>query len=182
MRERPLSDKISVTLQPEIERHLGRFKNNETAVEDIEPLFGAYARELSYVCMTHAPTENADVRLSEEEVVIGVIMAKCSNNRWRKSRMHRMREHVAQIVRDIKHRKRGLGAPQVKDGELPAREELRAALAKAWNAWDFGMRNRHVFGSKSFAIIALGVVCDMLDMLKKLEKESSGASVAAESH
>ncbi len=56
-----------MTLQPAIERHLGRVRNNETAVEDVEALFGAYAREPSYVCMTHAPTENADVRVSEEE-------------------------------------------------------------------------------------------------------------------
>ncbi len=68
-----------------------------------------------------------------------------------KSQMQRMREHVAQIVRDIKHRKRGLRAPQTKHGELPTCEELRPALAKAWNAWGFGMRDRHVFGSKSFA-------------------------------
>ena len=86
------------------------------------------------------------------------------------------REHAEQLVRDVRFRRRGLGAParREREGEEEAEEEeLRAALGKAWAAWDFGMRNRSTFGAKSFALIGLRVVCDMLEMLEKLEKLSS---------
>ncbi|KAI1797142.1 RdRP-domain-containing protein [Ganoderma leucocontextum] len=169
--ERPLSDAISAALRPAIQRHLGRFNNSVAGVSAVEPLFRHYARELGYICLTHAPSENTDVRLCEEEVAIGAILAKCSQRRWKKDRMHRMREHAAQLVRDVKHRRRGLGAPLQRDkDEAASDEELRAALEKAWAAWDFGMRNRTAFGAQSFALIGLGVVCDMLE---KLEKQSA---------
>ena len=116
------------------------------------------------------------MRLCEEEVALGAILAKCSQRRWKKDRTHRMREHAEQLVRDVRFRRRGLGAParREREGEEEAEEEeLRAALGKAWAAWDFGMRNRSTFGAKSFALIGLRVVCDMLEMLENLEKLGS---------
>ncbi|KAI0707368.1 RdRP-domain-containing protein [Earliella scabrosa] len=179
----PLSDAISCALRPSVEHHLGRYTNDDGAVADVEALFRVYARELGYVCMTHAPADNADVRLSEEEVVVGVILAKCSQHRWKKNRMHRMREHVGQLVRDVKYRRRGLGAPVRREKgekgegrEEEEEEEVRAALVKAWAAWDFGMRNRTAFAARSFAMIALGVVCDMVERLDKLEADGASKS------
>ncbi|PIL35600.1 RNA-dependent RNA polymerase [Ganoderma sinense ZZ0214-1] len=175
--ERPLTDNISKALRPAVEKHLGRFTNPFPAVKGIEPLFRHYARELGYICLTHAPSENTDVRLCEEEVALGAILAKCSQRRWKKDRMHRMREHAAQLVRD---RQRALGAPlhRGKDGEGPPEEELHRALERAWAAWDFGMRYRTAFGAQSFALIALGVVCDMLEKLEKKGK-AEGSTYAS---
>ena len=53
---------------------------------------------------------------------------------------------------------------------------MRAALVKAWAAWDFGMRNRTAFAARSFAMIALGVVCDMVERLDKLEADGASKS------
>ena len=53
-------------------------------------------------------------------------------------------------------------------GEEVLEGKLRVSLGKAWVAWDFGMRNRSTFGAKSFALIGLRVVCDMLEMLEML--------------
>ena len=163
----------------------------------LEALFRHYARELSYLCLTHAPADSADVRLAEEEVVVGAIMAKCPDRRWRKSRAQRMREHAGQIVRDVKYRRRGLGIPRgarreeregegAKDEEEePGREELVAALAKGWAAWDFGLRYEEAFGARSFGLIGLSVVCDMLEKLEKLdgkrEREESEDEQASDS-
>ena len=175
--EEPLSDSISRALKPSVGRRLRRVENDDAHLADmcIEPLFRLYARELACVCLTHAPSENADVRLSEEEVVLGAILAQCSQRRWKKDRTHRMREHAEQLVRDVRFRRRGLGAPArcEREGEEAEEGELRAALGKAWAAWDFGMRNRSTFGAKSFALIGLRVVCDMLEMLENLEKLGS---------
>ena len=222
-------------LRPAVERRLGRAAGGngdgdahaDAAARALEPLFRHYARELSYICVTHAPADRADVRLSEEEVVVGTILAHCAERRWRKSRTYRMREHAAQLVRDVRYKPRALGVPRPRpranananarrkedrdrwaegvgaveppkrrtkdraqgqgrsedrpaDGgsggdegvdEVPAREELVAALAKGWAAWDFGQRYRDAFGARSFGLIGLGVVCDMLEKLEKLDEK-----------
>ncbi|KAI0367741.1 RdRP-domain-containing protein [Pilatotrama ljubarskyi] len=167
--EPPLSDTISRVLHPDIQRHIGRYHNDEHDVAALAPIFRNYAEELRYICLTHALSDHADVRLSEEEVAIGTILAKCSQPRWRRDRMHRMRMHVGQLVRHVKHAR--LRAPMAKDASA---EELVGALRRAWLAWDFGMRNRAVFGARSFSLIALGVVCDMLEKLRKLEGGADG--------
>ncbi|KAI8980167.1 RdRP-domain-containing protein [Trametes punicea] len=165
VREVPLSDSISLALQRRVERHLGRDGvHDDKAVAALAPLFRYYAEELRYICLTHALSDHADVRLSEEEVAVGTILAKCAQPRWRKDRMHRMRMHAGQLVRQVKHAR--LKAPVAKDA---TEEELVGALRRAWLAWDYGMRNRAVFGARSFSLIALGVVCDMLEKLANLE-------------
>ncbi|KAI0359884.1 hypothetical protein OH77DRAFT_1419222 [Trametes cingulata] len=164
VRDPPLSDTISRVLQGAVQRRIGRFHNDERDVAALEPIFRHYAEELRYICLTHALSDHAGVRLSEEEVAVGTILAKCTQPRWRRDRMQRMRMHAGQLVRHVKYAR--LRAPMAKDaGEA----ELVGALRRAWLAWDFGMRNRAVFGARSFSLIALGVVCDMLEKLEKLE-------------
>ena len=176
--EEPLSDSISRALKPSVGRRLRRVENDDAHLADmcIEPLFRLYARELACVCLTHAPSENADVRLSEEEVVLGAILAQCSQRRWKKDRMHRMREHVGPLVRSVRKGRRGLGAGE---GGEEGGEEALSALARGWAAWDFGMRHRGTFGANSFALIGLGVVCDMLKRLDELDAAAKAAALAA---
>ncbi|TFK84610.1 RdRP-domain-containing protein [Polyporus arcularius HHB13444] len=181
--EEPLSDNISKTLKPKVRRYLERVDNDDAHLVGLELLFRMYARELAYVCLTHAPAENADVRLSEEEVTVGAILAHCSKKSWKKDRMHRMREHVGNIIVDkVKHRHGGLGAPKSKGkSEESSREELLPVLAKAWAAWDFGMRNRNTFGANSFSLIGLNVVCETLERLEKLDGTFKAAVKPAKS-
>ena len=58
------------------------------------------------------------------------------------------------------------------DREDATREELAGALAKGWAAWDFGQRYHDAFGARSFGLIGLGVVCEMLERLEKLDSEA----------
>ncbi|KAI0635910.1 RdRP-domain-containing protein [Trametes polyzona] len=166
--EPPLSDSISRVLKPAVLRHLGRTAHADGDVAALEPLFRHYAEELRYICVTHALTDRADVRLSEEEVAIGTILAKCTQPRWRRERTHRMRVHATQLVRQLKHAR--LRAPLAKDA---GEKELVGALRRAWLAWDYGMRNRAVFGGRSFALVALGVVCEMLEKLEQSGQHES---------
>ncbi|EIW57530.1 RdRP-domain-containing protein [Trametes versicolor FP-101664 SS1] len=172
--EPPLSDSISRVLRPAILRRLGQELNTDADVAALEPLFQHYAEELRYICLTHALAARADVRLAEEEVAIGTILAKCTQARWRRERMHRMRVHAGQLVRSIQRGR--LRAPTAKDA---GEEELVGALRRAWLAWDYGMRNRSVFGARSFGLIALGVVCEMLEKLEKLDRDDDGLEVDA---
>ncbi|KAI0748499.1 RdRP-domain-containing protein [Daedaleopsis nitida] len=156
-RVQPLTDPISVALQPHIERQLHYSVNDDRNVAEMRGLFARYERELRYICVTHALSDAPEIRLQEEEVAIGTILANCTQRRWRTDRMHRMRMHSSEIVRDVKSR---LYHPT--DVLNPDQGELLYGLSQAWLAWDFGMRNSTVFGARSFSLIALGVVLDAL--------------------
>ncbi|KAH9940437.1 RdRP-domain-containing protein [Epithele typhae] len=183
---KPLGDNVSRALRPALIPHLQHRAERHDADElaALEPLFRHYARELAYVCLAHAPGEGADARLSEEEVVLGVILGRCPDPRWRKSRAYRMREHAGQLVRDVRQRARGLAAPRFvrgkgKGGEVeegPTREEVVTALRRGWAAWDFGLRYRETFGARSFGLIGLGVVCEMVEGLERMDGKEAGVS------
>ncbi|CDO73610.1 hypothetical protein BN946_scf185014.g80 [Trametes cinnabarina] len=159
-REQPLSDVISVALRPLIEQQLHYYHNEDRNVADMTSLFLRYEQELRYICVTHALSDAPDIRLREEEVVVGTILAVCSQQRWRRDRMQRMRLQSSELVRDVR---RGLYQPA--DVLNPEQGELLYGLSQAWLAWDFGMRNKTVFGARSFSLVALGVVFDTLTKL-----------------
>ncbi|KAI0636634.1 RdRP-domain-containing protein [Trametes polyzona] len=163
LREQPLSDAISVTLRRLIEGQLTYFENKDQNVAEMKDLFMLYEQELRYICVTHALSDAPDIRLQEEEVVVGTILAVCSQQRWRRDRMHRMRLHASELVRNIRMR-----LFQPADPLNPEQGELVYGLSQAWLAWDFGMRNRTVFGARSFSLVALGVVLDTLYKLGAL--------------
>lgn len=153
----PLSDSISQALKPHVESMLGAhgFLNSDRDVSDVEPLFRRYVDELKYICLAHSLSDSPDSLLVEEEVVIGSILAHCSESRFRNDRMYRMRLNSAVLVQNIR-------AKMYQWRENPNEGDLRYGLVQAWRAWDFGMRNRATFGANSFAIVALGVICDIL--------------------
>ncbi|KAH9945450.1 RdRP-domain-containing protein [Epithele typhae] len=187
-RTKPLDDNVSRALRPALIPHLQHraARHDADDLAALEPLFRHFARELAYVCLAHAPGEGADVRLSEEEVVLGVILGRCPDPRWRKSRAYRMREHAGQLVRDVRQRARGLAAPRFVRGkgkgkgggaeEGPTREEVVTALRRGWAAWDFGLRYRETFGARSFGLIGLGVVCEMVEELERMDGKEVGVS------
>lgn len=162
-REQPLSDAISIALRPFIEGQLFYFENADRNVAEMMALFQRYEQELRYICVTHALSDAPDIRLQEEEVVVGTILAVCSQQRWRRDRMHRMRLHSSELVRDVRRR-----LYQPADVLNPEQGELLYGLSQAWLAWDFGQRNRSVFGARSFGLVALGVVLDTLSKLGAL--------------
>jgi len=173
-RPEPLSDSISKSLKPYIERMLHRFANSDGDVAGFTDLFERYRDELKYICMTHALSDAPEVRLTEEEVVVGTILAKCSQNRWRQDRTYRMRVHSDMLVRDIRSK-------LFKQTETPTTGELRHGLNQAWLAWDFGMRNKAAFGASSFSLIALGVICDILQRMPDgLPLQKVGSSAVAD--
>jgi RNA-dependent RNA polymerase len=155
----PLTDPISVALKWRIQEHFPNYTEPDGKCFEISRLFQTYVDELSYICLTHTLTSASDVRLHEEEVVVGTILAKCSQRRLRKDRMHRVRTHSQVIVHEIQREFVG-------DLENASKDEIRASLVKAWAAWDFSLRNSPSFGANSFGLIALGIIFDCLDKLE----------------
>ena len=54
-----------------------------------EELHATYVREMRYICVTHTLVDAPDVRLKEEEVVLGTILATTTQPRWRSDRAFR---------------------------------------------------------------------------------------------
>jgi RNA-dependent RNA polymerase len=75
----PFQDNVSVRVLQQVQRFV---PNCVGPVEDepawLSELSQRYHDELRYMCATHTVTYTAGVRLMEEEVVIGTILAECS--------------------------------------------------------------------------------------------------------
>lgn len=153
-----LIDPLSLTLRVYIERELDDYADPDGTSRLIAKTFRRYADELRYVCVTHT-LSNTSEKLLEAEVVVGTIMAKCTQRRWRKDRMWKMRIHASQLVRDVKR-----SLFPIRGEEIPP-SEIRAGLRRAWEAWDFSLRNSKDFGAQSFGLVALDVLFDCLEKL-----------------
>ncbi len=166
-----LSDSLSLTLRCFVERALDVYADPDGKSPQIDKVFRRYAEELNYVCVTHTLSNTPGTKLLEAEVVVGTILAKCTQRRWRKDRMWKMRTHASQLVRDVKRHLFPL--PPGEKGKKGEKEpmpippsDIKAGLKRAWDAWDYSLRNSKTFGAQSFGLIALDVVFDCLQRLK----------------
>ncbi|KAF9010144.1 RNA dependent RNA polymerase-domain-containing protein [Cyathus striatus] len=153
------SDPISLALLDQVSFYLGDGVYPGGALAETTELFQKYSDELSYICATHTLADTPGARLLEAEVVVGTILAKCTNHRWRSNRMYRMRLHGSSLVREIQRE-------LLADLDEATPQEVIAGLQRAWMGWDFSQRNGNRFGANSFGLVALGVIFDCLDRLK----------------
>lgn len=156
-----LCDPISVALLAQVQPYLQESAFINQTVDVVDKLFQTYCDELRYICATHTISNTPGVRLLEAEIVVGTILAKCSQKRWRKERIYRMRTHTGTLVWDVQH---GL----LENPDTKSTSELVHGLSLAWNAWDLSLRRQNDFGANSFGLIALSTIFDCLKALNEL--------------
>lgn len=151
---------IFTVLKPLVRRHLPGL-SDRTRPTWIDSLYTTYCEELTYMASTYTLSPVAGSRLREEELVIGTILGKCPQRRYRSSRLYAMRESVGFLVQDVK-------------GQLVGRLEglpddvLKEKLGVAWDVWSFSFERASTveeFGSQSFGLIGLGLVLECLERL-----------------
>ena len=158
--QQPLTDPISLSLSDRILPYFQlNVKPEGHKLSEIAKMFGRYVDELRYICATHTISNTPGVRLLEAEVVAGTILAKCSQKRWRKDRIYRMRFHASTLARDIQ-------LELIEDFAKASRDQLAAGLENAWHAWGYSLRRGNEFGANSFGLIALGIIFDCLEKLQ----------------
>ena len=168
----PLEDPISRVLAPLVQNALNTnttvLMRPAAEIPQPEELHAAYVREMRYICVTHTLVDAPDVRLKEEEVVLGTILATTTQPRWRQDRAFRMRLHSGDLVRDI----RAQIVPKVIE-DKPTPEELRAGLPIAWEMWCWAQHHRDKDKEfiEAFSLIALGVVLDCLKGLDAMPED-----------
>lgn len=160
--DKKLSDPISVALKSRILRYIKSYPPDGDSVS-IRKIFQRYADELRYICSVHTLSNTPGATLQEAEVVTGTILAKCSQRRWRKDRIYRMRLNASLLVREVRHEY------LEKKEDMPP-ETLARGLAMAWQGWAFSLCKDgdpgKDFGKDSFGLIALGVIFECLEKLE----------------
>jgi len=149
------TDSITAKLLPKVEEYLKASAYIEEPSIEIFRLFKLYQDELRYICATHTLSNTPGNELLEAEVVVGTILATCSQKSLRKERIYRMRHHVGTLIQDIKH-------------TLKPKDEgtsIIQALELAWQAWKFSVHKREEFAANSFGIIALSIIFDCFNDL-----------------
>jgi len=155
------TDPVLLVLEPEIKKHITRWERPTGDGASITKLFQQYTDELRYICNTHTLSDEPGLRLLETEVVIGTILAKCVQKRWRKDRIYRMKRHTQAVVQEVQRQL----CPTREVNDIPV---LRQSLDRALNAWCFSIVHHQEFGANSFGLIGLGIVFDCLDKLNGL--------------
>jgi len=133
---------------------------DEDAINYASQLFNRYASELRTICTTHTLTYSRSSMLTEEEAVMGTIVAKCSQPRKRKDLMAKLREQTNLLVTAIREDLMG-------DEDLP----LEDALTRAWVAWELSAVEKDAFGAKSFGWVALGGIFEVIKDIEERDKQ-----------
>ncbi|KAG1890753.1 RNA dependent RNA polymerase-domain-containing protein [Suillus subluteus] len=173
--KKPLSDVISVTLRPLVERQLKRRERPSTLEISMNSIYSAYMDELIYVATCHTLSRVPGARLLEEEVVVGTILAKCSQKGFKNNRTYAMRECISVLIRDIRNR---MLPESMMNASL---DEVRDGLENGWSAWALSQEKykeghengKEGYGAQSFGLVALGIVLDCLEQLQELPSTSA---------
>ncbi|KAJ7139818.1 RNA dependent RNA polymerase-domain-containing protein [Mycena epipterygia] len=148
-----------------IEAHVGRYIRTKArpaeTVEYIAQIFSRYASELMGICVAHTLSHGKTALLSEEEAVVGTIVAKSSQPRKRTDLIAGLREKTDFLVRGVKEELMG-------DDNVTSKECLR----RAWLSFELAIGEGKSFGAQSFIWIALGVIFDAIKELEEEAKES----------
>jgi RNA-dependent RNA polymerase len=159
-----LSDEPQDPISKAIWNHLTKLRPDH-AFQDtqdvgwVRRLFSTYAGDLFFICRHHTLVLKEGSRLSEEEVVIGTILAKTSQPRRRQDQMSRMRQYATELVKQVQD--------EIFGDDLPALHQIQ----RGWMAWKLSriLADRDVFGAESFGVIALWSLLDAVSTLEKGE-------------
>ena len=168
----PLEDPITQAVAPRIRNALDLTQDEAAAAEQAsvddgyaEQLHAHFAREMRYICVTHTLVDAPDVRLTEEEVVLGTIAADSTQPRWRHNRSDRMRQHAGALAGDIYVQIFQCEEEEEEKSRKPTDEQLLAALPRAWSAWCWAQYHRDREYIESFALLVLRIVFNCLKAL-----------------
>ncbi|KAF9821946.1 hypothetical protein IEO21_00376 [Rhodonia placenta] len=130
---------------------------DEDVISRLWELFEYYSSRLRTICADHTLSDSRSAMLTEEEAVIGTIVAKCSQPRKRKDLMSQLREQTATLVASVRDEIAG-------EIDTPSEKSLE----RAWIAYNIALMEDDYFGARSFAWIALG---EIFDAIKDIEEE-----------
>ena len=157
-----MTDREGATLESVVQSRVAEFipidDFDSESVRIATESLNRYSVELQGICACNAiqrPGRKAPAMLSEEEAVVGTIVAKCPQRRKRKDAMSQLREQTGFLVRYVRD-------------ELSGDDDTSELdwLAMGWTAWKVSRHLKDRFGAHSYGWIALG---EMFDAIKAIE-------------
>ncbi|KAI3600948.1 hypothetical protein WG66_014877 [Moniliophthora roreri] len=136
---------------------------DEEAKDHIKDLFQNYRSNLESICSANTLASGPTAMLTEEEAVIGTIVANTSQTRKRLDHIRKLREQTDTLVRDVRESLAG-------DDDISPGETLR----RAFYAWQVAEHFCHIrsrpppFGARSFWWVSLGAV---FEGIREIEQE-----------
>ncbi|KZS97021.1 RdRP-domain-containing protein [Sistotremastrum niveocremeum HHB9708] len=158
-----LDDPVSLFLATEVKEFMVPWHEvPEVVWSEILASFNSYAAQLRYSCQVHTLSGNRRRPLTEEEALIGTIIAKAYNHRIRDKQIARLREDTQHIIQNLRDDMDAKLNPEWNEGE---RLSLLWKLDRWWTAWRLSRSLTTTFGARSFGWIALGTLFNILDSL-----------------
>jgi RNA-dependent RNA polymerase len=162
---------ISKRLRPLVEKHFppstGNKNDQRVITTKLVNWFKDYVAELTHIAHAHSLSTDALVRLDEQELVLGTIMAPSTQPRHRREKVARLKLHMRNLVKMT-----ALNFGQLKANTT--RMELQSSLKMAWESWEFSVNQADTFGGPSFGLIALGYTLRVLKLLSAKAELSDG--------
>ncbi|THU79982.1 RdRP-domain-containing protein [Dendrothele bispora CBS 962.96] len=157
-------DPVWVAVSERVSDYIDVDNTIEDDVQDeIKSLFQGYKSDLSSICSAHTLSSGRTAMLTEEEAVIGTIVANTSQPRKRLDHIGKMREQTDTLVRDVRSSLEG-------DDNLSSGESLE----RAFFAWRLANRLCHQqsspVGARSFWWVTLGAVFEAVKEIEEEEK------------
>ena len=155
-----MNDREGDPLESAVESRVAEFitvddPHSEYAKLAIESL-DRYSVELQGICACNAIQRQKATTLSEEEAVVGTIVAKCSQKRRRRDAISQLREQTSFLVKGVRDELSGDDDSSQYDW-----------LATAWTAWKVSRHLKDRFGAHSYGWIALGEVFDAMRAIEQ---------------
>ena len=153
-------DFVTLAVQGRVMHFISVGTHDQDTISEVWEIFERYTSDLSLICYDNTLGTRKDAMLTEEEAVVGTIVAKSSQPRMRKDKMSRMRDQTTLLVQSVSHELAG------EDGTLHEK-----SLERAWVAYQLAcIEQKHgYFGAKSFGWIALGEIFDAIRDIEESE-------------
>lgn len=151
---------VHIALVERVAGFISLGRHDDDLIAEIWELYLNYVSQLQSICADHTLSHERGAMLTEEEAVIGSIVAKCSQPRRRKDLMSHLREQATTLVDGMRFDISG------EEGTLPDK-----SMERAWVAFRIASMEEETFGARSFAWVAMG---EIFDAIKTIE-DSEGA-------
>jgi RNA-dependent RNA polymerase len=151
-------DQIDVAVYGRITQFIDEDINYEHHVHAFA-LFETYTAEFKTICDTHTISNRRNAMLTEEEAVVGTIVARTSQPRFRRDTISKLRDQTSLQVKGVRN-------------DLISEEDgFETKLSKAWALWRVTQEEKEVMGARALGLIVLGVI---FDTIKEFEEELKG--------
>lgn len=151
-------DSLSMEVLGRVSEFVRVGRHDDDTIAEIWELYTRYVSELRTICADHTLSYAKNAMLTEEEVVVGTIVAQCSQPRRRKDLMSQMREQATSLVDGVRQELSG------EEGTLPEK-----SLERAWVAFRMAEIEEDAFGARSFVWIALGEIFEAIKTIEETE-------------